>query len=540
VTWRRKAAWAAACGAALAIAGLATPWHGAAQGAAGDGTAGAATDAPAGLAWHACRLRGLEHDAQCASLRRPLDPARPDGQGFDLQVAVLPALARRKEPDPVFFFAGGPGQSAIALAGTVQALMARLGERRDIVLVDQRGTGRSAPLQCDAPSADEALRRAIDRDSVVAGMLACREALQRLPWGDLRFYTTPLAADDAEAVRAALGVPRIDLVAASYGTRVALEYLRRYPTHVRRVVLDGVAPPDMALPESGDRDGRAALRALLDDCPRQAACARAYPGLAQDWRRLVSAPTPALPLADPMTGRVRTAVLTPQAVYDLIRPALYQPTLGAALPHAIEEAAAGRFGPLLALGAAQAGTSPADVSEGAHFSVVCSEDMPRLASPPADDGPRYDAIYRAVCAGWPRGELPAGFYELPRSPVPVLLLSGGIDPVTPPRHAARVAAALGPLARQAVVTHWSHGVLALACMRDALDRFVTAADDAQALAVDLHCADAVPRPLAFEPPAPAPASSAPNDSRGYWIEPPDESLRSGPPPVAAAPRDPAS
>ena len=519
MTWRgRAAAVVAVFGLAAFAASLLVPGRTGAL-ALGEKGSAASPGASAPLAWHACRLRGLEHDAQCASLQRPLDPAHPEGPDFALQVALLPALARQKEPDPVFFFAGGPGQSAIALAGTLETLLARLGERRDIVLIDQRGTGHSAPLQCDSPSADEAFRRSFDRTRLVADMLACRDALRKLPWGDLRFYTTSLAAGDADAVREALGSARIDLVAASYGTRVALEYLRRYPARVRRAVLDGVAPPDMVLPESGNIDGAAALQALLRDCVVRPACRRDHPDLQATWQRLLDAPAHPVSLLDPVTGRAASGLLTPEALYDLVRPALYQPALGAILPHAIDEAAAGRYGPLLALGTGQAGTSPGDISEGEHFSVICSEDVSRLASEPLSGGPRYDAVYREVCAQWPRGDVPVGFHDIARSPAPVLLLSGAIDPVTPPRHAARVAAALGPLARHAVVAQASHGVLALACMRDALQHFVAAGEDADALAVDLHCADAVPRPPAFEPPRPAPSSSAPNDPRAYGIAP---------------------
>jgi len=184
------------------------------------------------LPLHACRLAGLDHDAQCGVLERPLDPARPEGTQIALHVVVIPALARQKQPDPVFFFAGGPGQSAVGLAGTAQMLMQRLAQRRDLVLIDQRGTGHSAPLQCDVPAPDEALARALDRSREVAALDACRAKLEKLPWGDLRFYTTTIAMADADAVRAALGAPQVDLVGISYGTRAALEYLRAYPQRV--------------------------------------------------------------------------------------------------------------------------------------------------------------------------------------------------------------------------------------------------------------------------------------------------------------------
>src|SRR5215510_14022146 len=129
-----------------------------------------------------CRLKGVSHEALCASVRRPLDPARPDGVSIDVHFAVLPALANNKLPDPVFFFAGGPGQSAIELAGPVAAQMGRLTNRRDLVFIDQRGTGRSAPLRCET---DEQVLRPLaeqfDPQRQLAQLSACREQLQRLP-----------------------------------------------------------------------------------------------------------------------------------------------------------------------------------------------------------------------------------------------------------------------------------------------------------------------------------------------------------------------
>ena len=472
-----------------------------------------AAPAPASpLALHTCRLAGLDHDALCGVLRRPLDPARPTGTQIGLHVLVIPAIARQKQPDPIFFFAGGPGQGAIGLAGTIERFVSRLGARRDIVLIDQRGTGHSAPLQCDTPTPEENLARALDRARLVAALDACRSRLEKLPWGDLRFYTTTIAMADADAVRAALGAERVDLMGISYGTRAALEYLRVYPDHVRRVVIDGVAPPDMALPESFDVDGRAALDALFRDCAAERACAAAHPALAQTWQRLLDSLPRTVAATEPTSGKPLHLALTRDAVASLLRPALYAPSMAAMLPHAIEEAAAGRFGVLLALGAS-AGGEPTDLSEGEHFSVVCAEDVPRLPpAPPASAGLQgAQGLYRAACAHWPRGDVPAAFYTIPKSRVPVLLLSGGLDPVTPPRHADRVARALGPQARSVLVANNGHGTAALPCMRDALFHYIDAATAAEAQAVDMACAAKLPRPLAFQPLLEPRAKPAAND-----------------------------
>jgi len=429
-------------------------------------------------------------------------------------VAVIPALARQKLPDPILFFAGGPGQSAIELAGVAERFTTRLGARRDLVLIDQRGTGHSAPLQCDVPTPDEQVALALDRSRQVAALDDCRAKLQKLPWGDLRFYTTSIAMADADAVRAALGAEQVDLIGVSYGTRAALEYLRVYPTRVRRAVLDGVAPPDMVLPESGDVDALAALQALFRDCAAEPACAAAHPALAARWDALqASLPRP-VDVVDPVTGQSRRVVMTADAVRALVHRPLYAPTQAALLPQAIDEAAAGRFGVLLAL-ASSTGDRPIDLSEGQHFSVACAEDVPRMQQPPRSPADDQGAagLFRAVCAHWPRGAVPAAFYSIPASPAPVLLLSGGLDPVTPPRHAERVARALGAKARSVVVANSGHNVLQFACLRDAVFHYVDAPTDAQAQAVDMGCAAKVPRPLAFRPSLPARAVPAANDPR---------------------------
>ena len=461
-----------------------------------------------------CRLRGVKHEALCGKVERALDPSRPGGPKIDVHFAVLPALARHKKPDPVFFLAGGPGQSAISLAGVLSGSMNRLGMRRDIVLVDQRGTGRSAPLHCPEPEGSASLADATDLSRIAARLQACREALQKLPHGDLRHYTTTVAMADLEAVRAALGADKINLVGGSYGTRAALEYLRQHPQRVRRTLLDGVAPPDMVLPASFSADAQAALDAVLAACEKEATCAARHPQLRSRWAAMLARlPQPA-EVPHPVTGRPERITLTRETLTGLVRPVLYAPALAAALPLALDEATQGRYAALVGLASTFAGgrNSPMRMAEGMHFSVICSEDMPRLRSGGAVDAPGADfkddfaGTYRRVCEGWPQGSVPEAFYKVPTAPSPVLVMSGGADPVTPPRHGQRVTQALGDKARHVVVPQAGHGLMMHGCMSDAVFRFIDAEDEAQALKVDTACAEKVPRPPAYALPG---AASAP-------------------------------
>ena len=497
----------------------------------------AAATVPSG---RSCHLDGVPHPALCASLSRPLDPARPDGPRFDLHYAVLPALARNKAPDPVVFFAGGPGQSAVDLAAAFHARFGRLNQWRDLVFIDQRGTGRSAPLRCpeDAPRAALApLSQALDSAARLQRLAACRQTLQALPHGDLRFYATVLASGDVDAVRQALGAPRLNLVGGSYGTRAALDYLRQYPQRVRRVVLDGVAPPDMRLHETAGRDNEAALQAVWQACAAQPACQRRHPQLDGQMRRLLASLPRTVQLPHPVSGQLQSLTLDADLLRSLVRAPLYAPVLASALPEAIAEADAGRFAPLMALASALGGGA-GGLATGQHFSVVCAEDLgpdapaveaastpaPATASASASTTPAKAAgptgagtfgdsfaqLYRQVCADWPRAAVPAAFYTVPPAPasVAVWVLSGGADPVTPPRHGQRVAGLLGPRARHTVVAEAGHGVSGLPCVRGAVLRFITTEADADALAQDTAalaaCTAAMPRPPLFRPPGLAP------------------------------------
>jgi pimeloyl-ACP methyl ester carboxylesterase len=441
----------------------------------------------------------------CGSVQRPLDPAEPQGRKIEIHYVVVPALARRKRPDPVFMLAGGPGQSAIDVAPATLPLFTRLNNRRDIVFVDQRGTGRSAPLACDDPR-HESLADA-DTAHQLEQLRQCRRRLAARPElggeAGLRFFTTTIAMQDLDAVRRELGVERIDLVGASYGTRAALEYQRQFPQAVRRSVLDGVAPPDMALPASFSTDGQAAFDAMLAACEAEAACARAYPTLRRDWSALLASLPKEASAAQPLTGRIERFTLTRAMVLRAVRGPLYAPPLAAALPAAIGAAAQGRYEPLIGLSSWLSSRRGGALATGMHFSVVCAEDLPLMArrrdAPGIDFADDQAKLYGQVCAEWPRGEVPPAFYRLQPSASPVLLLSGGLDPATPPRHAEAVQRALGAKALHVIVPNAGHGVLAIGCMRDVLFRFIDAEDDPAALATDASCVQAIPRPPAYLP-----------------------------------------
>ncbi len=455
----------------------------------------------------ACRVEGLPNELQCGVIQRSLDPADPKGVQIGVHYLLVPAMARNKQPDPVLMLAGGPGQSAIGLAAAVLPRLTRLNYRRDIVFIDQRGTGKSAPLQCQDDS-KLPVAQLLEPDAQARRLEQCRVALERLPYGDLRFFTTTFAMQDFEAVRQQLGVPQWNLIGASYGTRAALEYLRQFPGQVRRTVLDGVAPPDMVLPASFSTDGQAALNSSLSACAQEPVCAAQYPQLNQKWAALLQSLPHQVTVSHPVTGLPERFVLTRELLLRSVRTPLYVPALTAALPAAIDAASQGRFEGLLGLGGTIGTRKGMRVAMGMHFSVVCAEDAPRLMDavdqPGADFGREDATFYARVCKDWPKGAVSPDFYTVRPTSTPVLLLSGGADPATPPRHGVRVAQALAAhdtsLVQHIVVPQAGHGVASVGCMNEVLFRFIDAKSNSAALPQDASCATKIPRASAFIPP----------------------------------------
>jgi pimeloyl-ACP methyl ester carboxylesterase len=445
-----------------------------------------------------CRLPGIDIAARCGTHEVWEDRAAKSGRRIQLHVAIVPARVRSKEPDPVFVIAGGPGQGAISLAPQVMPLFTRLNDTRDVVFLDQRGTGKSHPLNCE----DEAQpMQTLFEDSLPERLV--NKCLARLD-ADPRQYVTHIAISDMEEVRAALGYDKLNLWGGSYGTRVALEYARRHGQHVRSMVLDGVAPSNMKLPLSFATDGDTALKSLIAACEAEAMCNKVYPDLRVLIRslraQLARRPSRAT-IVDPRTGD-RADIQVNENVFlsGLFRP-LYVAELASLLPYGVFSAASGDFNPLLA----QNLEFNHDVSEnlaiGMHLSVVCAEDMQRVGKEDLDglDGSFFgrtlvDDFIRA-CKLWPRGKLPADYYEPVTSPVPVLILSGGADPATPPRHGEWVAKTLSN-SRHLVAPQLGHGVSMHGCAPRLVDAFIRSAN---ARALDGKCLERIPRPLFLVP-----------------------------------------
>ncbi|RBK14186.1 alpha/beta hydrolase, partial [Xanthomonas oryzae pv. oryzae] len=326
-------------------------------------------------------------EAQCASLRVPENPAAPSGRSIALKIAWLESEAGGgSTPDPVFFIAGGPGQSATEVAAIVDMGLHEVRKQRDIFLVDQRGTGGSHPLECrDAAGKPLALENGSEATAEQLTAYAGRCAAGLRDDADPRYYTTSEAIGDLDAVRAALGVQSLNLIGASYGTRVAQHYAARYRQHTRTVVIDGVAPNDLVIGGEFARTFEDAIALQSAQCRQQPACAKRFPvdtatQLRQVVERLRQAPV-AVEYRDPRTGALRHEQVTADTVAGLAFGFSYAPETASLLPLVLDEAAAGRYASLMALAQMSASSMSDQMNRLMQWSVLCSEDAGRYHPP---------------------------------------------------------------------------------------------------------------------------------------------------------------
>lgn len=421
-----------------------------------------------------CRLPKVAQAVQCGELQVPENRTHPEGRKLSIFVAVLPANTLSPKPDPLVLLAGGPGQSASTL-GPFAMQLAEIRRTRDIVLIDQRGTGRSSPLDCPAFAPDE--HAEFDIDPVPKSLLCAWQLAERNV--DASQYTTSAFVADLDAVREALGYPRWNIWGGSYGSRAAQEYLRRYPEHVRSVVLDGVAPPSMRISFDVWRTRDDALDGVIDACRASPACAKAHPdptSTLRDIRRALEGGK-TIVLRDPRTGISREMRVDFDMIIGALQPLTYSPEAASLIPELLALAHDGDFAPLVAASLVIIGDLPDQFSPALHYSVTCAEDVPRVTRTERINGvedERVRALARraiAVCDQWPKGALPNDFAQPVQSDVPTLLLSGGLDPVTPPAYGDEVARTLRN-SRHIVARGFGHIVSPRACAPRLISAFI--------------------------------------------------------------------
>jgi pimeloyl-ACP methyl ester carboxylesterase len=446
-------------------------------------------------------------EAQCGTLSVLENPAQPNGRRLALNIAWLPAdESGNHDPDPVFLIAGGPGQSATESFAALIPAFKDVRKNRDLLLVDQRGTGKSNALQCKfddedkaASSKGEDVPADPDESPEAARKMAeeCRDQLASK--ADLRFYTTTDAIRDLDAVRDAIGAQQVNLMGVSYGTRVAQQYAMRYPQRTRTIVLDSVAPNAIYLGNDFARNLETALDLQFGRCAKTPGCTKA---LGDPRKRLdtlmakLRVDAPLVKYRDAQTGEMREERLRPGHVAGLARMYAYAPVAASILPLLLHEADEGRYEGLMSLSKMLGGTMSDSMMYGMQLSVVCTEDAAGLR---VDDamassilGNSLVDLMQAQCGVWPHGTMPKDFHAPLATQVPALLLSGELDPVTPPSYADSVVKHL-PKGRALVLRGQGHNVIAVGCMPKLFAQFLETADPK---ALDAKCLDS----LAYTPP----------------------------------------
>jgi pimeloyl-ACP methyl ester carboxylesterase len=460
----------------------------------GCGTAAEPTVSTA-AALQPCVVPGLAEAADCATVRVAESPGDPRGRSIDLRVVVLRAATDTPLGDPIVPLAGGPGQGAAELTAIFTPRFNGFRDRRDLVFVDQRGTGGSNPLHCAAPKATASLMGVLFDPERLA---ACRDELAAR--ADLTKYTTSIAAADYEAVFDRLDYRQVDLIGTSYGSRLGLELTRRLPSRVRTLTIEAVVPTSFAWPSGAAPAMQAALDALADDCAADAACAQAFSGFRQDievaFARVRRNPV-LVTVRDPDNAAVARVRFGTTDLAYATRGLLYGND-ALSLPLWFRRAAEGDFTALAQAYVNRARALDEQIARGVHLGVYCAEDTPFVdwrAAEAAAEGTRIDRYlieqYRRACEIWPRGAIGASFREPVVSNVPTLLMTGRRDPVTPPRTAI---AAARTLTRSRVVVfprggHGNDGLASRSCRAGILQRFIDSADPA---AIDAGCASQDP------------------------------------------------
>jgi pimeloyl-ACP methyl ester carboxylesterase len=450
-----------------------------------------------------CTADDMPVDAYCGTLKVYENRDTSQGRQIDLNIVVLPALSADPKPDPFFFLAGGPGQGAAQMAKGIREAFRQIVIDRDIVLVDQRGTGKSNPLNCLHEEDDSLKAFAEPEQTSFARLRKCMDGYD----ADLRLYTTPIAMDDLDDVRAHLGYDKVNVYGGSYGTRAALVYLRRHGDHVRTAVLDGVAPTNMRLPLFAPRDVQRAFDRLVADCEADTACNTAYPNLRARARALMARleqDPPLVPVTHPRTGERGELRMTARLVASVLTATLYQPLAASLIPALIARAEQNDFQNMLALATMNDTGAPLNMSIGMQLSVLCAEDSPHITPEDARKeaegtlfGLHVMRLQREACTFWPRGTVDAAFYDPVQSDVPVLILSGDIDPVTPPVWGEQIAKTL-PNATHVVMPGTGHTAGGTGCGRRLIKAFVDAGTAAN---LDTSCVSTISRPPYFVTPA---------------------------------------
>jgi pimeloyl-ACP methyl ester carboxylesterase len=451
---------------------------------------------PSRLSLQPCALPFIGGDVRCGTYEVFENRESNSGRTIKLKIVVLKALGKAPASDPIFFLHGGPGAAATGMVGLAQGgILAPSREDRDLVFVDQRGTGNSNPLNCDIGDSPQDLQVFFGELLPEDKIRDCRVKLEKI--ADLKLYTTPIAMDDVDDVRAALGYEKINLLGASYGSIAAQVYLRRHPAHVRSMFLVGVATPGIKQPLLFPRSAQHAMDLLFTDCAADVLCGRTFPGLKQEFdavlARFSQGPL-AMELVDPVTKKREQVKVFRDNFVERIRLSMYNTGSQSLVPFIIHRAFLKDYVPFEE--AAVRANPGATSARGMYFTVTCSEGVAFITEQDVANETRgtfvgEDRVRRHMqaCREWPKGDIPPSYIDPVKSDVPVLMISGEVDGSSSPWFGENAVKFLSN-GRQVKIRYLGHQMDG-PCLQSIFQRF-TAAGSIKDL--DTSCTEKIRRP----------------------------------------------
>lgn len=438
-----------------------------------------------------CHVDGIRSQVKCGTLQVPENYNKVNGEHIGINFVVLPAIDSSDQKTPLMFLAGGPGQAAAELASGLSSVFYEVRKTRDFILIDQRGTGASHPLQCE-DATEQNVYALIPEDFSAEDIKRCISNLT----GDLSQYNSENAIRDFEAVRIALGHQQINIYGGSYGTRAGLVYMRLFPDSLRSVVLDSVGPIEVPIGLFGQSSARS-FNLLLQNCQKEPSCQQAFPQLEQEFQALLTRleKQPAqVTIAHPRLGTQTKFVISKAKFLGTIRSQLYSVASRSLVPLMIHQAYLGNYMPLAGLVAQTEGGQ--GIYIGLLLNITCNEDYPRISN---DDylldanndfgGDDSHLSFKLSCPLWPQYRPNEDFYKPVVANIPTLILSGDLDPVTPPSNGEYSANSL-PNNKHIVVKNAAHTVAITTCASDIINEFLTSLNPN---ALDETCLDDIPK-----------------------------------------------
>ena len=421
-----------------------------------------------------CHLGEIRSQVKCGKLEVPENYQKPDGDKITINFAVLPAIDNSEYKAPLMFLAGGPGQAAVELATGLNQVFRDVRKTRDIILVDQRGTGESHPLSCDLEE-EGSVYSTLTKDFKEQDVIDCISQFK----GDLTQFNSENAIRDFDSIRVALDHKKLNIYGGSYGTRAALVYMRMFPESLESVVLDSVGPIEVPIGLFGQSVARS-FNLLVENCKKSESCNRAFPNLADEFdevkTRLAKAPV-TLDIQHPRLGTPTQFKLDDSKFTDNLRMQLYSIRGRSLVPLIINQAYLGNYEPLIGLMASTEGEQ--QIYTGLHFNIVCNEDAPKIsaemkavdANNNFDNGSTSNLIFERICSLFPQYRPNDNFYQPVTANIPTLILSGNLDPVTPPSNGDYSAKSL-PNSHHIIVENASHTVAMNTCANEIVNEFL--------------------------------------------------------------------